>query len=277
MRKLTLVLVLFFIAHTSFSQFRLGIFGGLSNYQGDLTDKPYKSPKTAFGLTGTFPLTQRFSIRTGLTFGKIGAADSLSDKPELRARNLSFQSRITEFSVLGEYNIFNLDQIRWTPYIFAGLAVFHFDPYTYDSTGIQTYLQPLSTEGQGLPGYPNKPYALTQLAIPFGGGIKYAISERVQLGLEVGLRKTFTDYLDDVSTNYADPADLLAGNGPRSVELSYRGGEVGFPNYPVKGFTRGNPKSKDYYYFTGLHLTFALGSGEGRGSGEKGYGCPKVF
>ena len=277
MRKLTLVLVLFFMAHPSFSQFRLGIFGGLSNYQGDLTSKPYKSSKTALGLTGTFPLTQRFSIRAGLTFGKIAAADSLSNKPELKARNLSFQSRITEFSVLGEYNIFNLDQIRWTPYIFAGLAVFHFDPYTYDSTGIQTYLQPLSTEGQGLPGYPNKPYALTQLAIPFGGGIKYAISERVQLGLEVGLRKTFTDYLDDVSTNYADPADLLAGIGPRSVELSYRGGEVGFPNYPVKGFTRGNPKSKDYYYFTGLHLSFALGSGEGRGSGVKGYGCPKVF
>lgn len=277
MRKLTLVLVLFFMTHSSFSQFRLGIFGGLSNYQGDLTDKPYKSSKTALGLTGTFPITQRFSIRTGLTFGKIAAADSLSDKPELRARNLSFQSRITEFSVLGEYNIFNLDQIRWTPYIFAGLAVFHFDPYTYDSTGIQTYLQPLTTEGQGLPGYPNKPYALTQLAIPFGGGIKYAISDRVQLGLEVGLRKTFTDYLDDVSTNYADPADLLAGNGQRSVDLSYRGDEVGFPNYPVKGFTRGNPKSKDYYYFTGLHLSFALGSGEGKGSGGKGYGCPKVF
>src|SRR6476661_1829191 len=162
MRKLTLVLVLFFIAHSSFSQFRLGIFGGLSNYQGDLTDKPYKSSKTALGLTGTFPLTQRFSIRAGLTFGKIAAADSLSNKPELKARNLSFQSRITEFSVLGEYNIFNLDQIRWTPYIFGGLAVFHFDPYTYDEAGIQTYLQPLTTEGQGLPGYPNKPYALTQ-------------------------------------------------------------------------------------------------------------------
>jgi hypothetical protein len=277
MRKLTLVLVLFFMAHSSFSQFRLGIFGGLSNYQGDLTDKPYKSSKAALGLTGTFPITQRFSIRAGLTFGKTAAADSLSDKPELKARNLSFQSKITELSVLGEYNIFNLDQIRWTPYIFGGLAVFHFDPYTYDEAGIQTYLQPLTTEGQGLQGYPNKPYSLTQLAIPFGGGLKYAISERVQLGLEVGLRKTFTDYLDDVSTNYADPADLLAGNGQRSADLSYRGDEVGFPDYPVKGFTRGNPKSKDYYYFTGLHLSFALGSGEGKGSGGKGYGCPKVF
>ena len=177
---------------------------------------------------------------------------------------------------MGEYTIFNLSEIRWSPYIFAGLAVYHFDPYTYDETGIQTYLKPLTTEGQGLQGYP-KAYSLTQFSIPFGGGIKYAISERVHLWLEAGLRKTFTDYLDDVSTGYADPNDLLAGNGQRSVDLSYRGDEVGFPDYPVKGFTRGNPESKDYYYFTGLHLSFALGSGEGRGSGVKGYGCPKVF
>ena len=277
MRKITLVLVLFFIAHSSFSQFRLGIFGGLSNYQGDLTDKPYKSSKGAFGLTGTFPITERFSVRAGLTFAKIAAADSLSDESELIARNLSFQSKITEFSIVGEYSIFNLDQIRWTPYIFGGLAVYHFNPYTYDETGIQTYLQPLTTEGQGLQGYPNKPYSLTQLSIPFGGGIKYAISERVHLGLEVGLRKTFTDYLDDVSTGYADPADLLAGNGQRSVDLSYRGDEIGFPDYPVKGFTRGNPKSKDYYYFTGLHLSFALDDGSGSRGRDKGYGCPKVF
>ena len=276
MRKIALALALFFSTLTSYSQFRLGIFGGLSNYQGDLTDKPYKSSKAAFGLTGSFPLSERFSIRAGITFGKVAGADSLSDKPELRARNLSFQSKITEFSVLGEYNIFNLSQIRWTPYVFAGLALFHFDPYTYDEAGIQTYLKPLATEGQGLPGYPNA-YSLTQFSIPFGGGIKYAISEKVHLGVEAGLRKTFTDYLDDVSNGYADPNDLLAGYGQRSVDLSYRGDEVGFPDYPVKGFTRGNPKSKDYYYFTGLHLSFALGSGEGGGSGGKGYGCPKVF
>ena len=277
MRKLLFVLLCFFITYSSFAQFRLGIFGGLSNYQGDLVDKPYKSTKGAFGLTGTFPVSERFGIRAGLTFAKVAGADSLGEKPELLARNLSFQSKITEFSLLAEYNIFNLDQIRWTPYLFAGVALFHFNPYTYDSAGNQAFLQPLTTEGQGLQGYPDKPYSLTQFAIPFGAGIKYAISEKVQLGLEVGLRKTFTDYLDDISTEYADPADLLAGRGQQSVDLSYRGDEVGFPAYPVKGFTRGNPKSKDYYYFTGLHLSFALGDGTGRAGGKKGYGCPTVF
>jgi hypothetical protein len=277
MRKTIVFFLVSIITLPSFSQVRLGIFGGLSNYQGDLTDKPYKSSKTAFGITASFPISQRFSIRTGLTLAKIAGADSLSDRPELVGRNLSFQSKITEFSVLGEYNIFNIEDIRWTPYIFGGLALFHFNPFTYDSIQTKVYLQPLSTEGQGLQGYPEKPYKLTQLAIPFGAGVKYAISDRVQIGLEVGLRKTFTDYLDDVSSGYADPADLLAGKGQQSVDLSYRGDEIGIPTYPTKGFTRGNPKAKDYYYFSGLHLTFALGGGEGRSGGRGGYGCPKVF
>lgn len=277
MRQFLIILLCLFIGSSASAQFRLGIFGGLSNYQGDLLDKPYKSSKGAFGLTGTFPISERFNIRAGLTFAKVAGADSLSSKPELRARNLSFQSKITEFSLLAEYNIFNIEQIRWTPYLFAGIALFHFNPYTFDRAGNKVYLQPLTTEGQGLPNYPNQPYKLTQFAIPFGGGIKYAISDKVQLGLEVGLRKTFTDYLDDISTVYADPADLLAGRGQQSVDLSYRGNEIGFPDYPVKGFTRGNPKTKDYYYFTGLHLTFAFGDGEGRSGAKSGYGCPTRF
>ncbi|SHE85146.1 type IX secretion system protein PorG [Flavisolibacter ginsengisoli] len=277
MRKTIVYFLVSIITLPSFSQVRLGIFGGLSNYQGDLTDKLYKSSKAAFGITASFPIAQRFSIRTGLTLGKIAGADSLSDKPELIARNLSFQSKITEFSVLAQYDIFNIDDTRWTPYVFGGLALFHFNPFTYDSTQTKVYLQPLSTEGQGLQGYPEKPYTLTQLSLPFGAGIKYAISDRVQIGLEVGLRKTFTDYLDDVSGGYADPADLLAGKGQQSVDLSYRGDEIGNPAYPTKGFTRGNPKAKDYYYFSGLHLSFALGGGEGKSGGRGGYGCPKVF
>jgi len=274
MRKcLGLALLLLTSVH-GFSQFGLGITGGLSNYLGDLVDKPYKSTKGYFGVTGTFPLSPRFSLRAGLSFAKVAGADSLAQQPELVARNLSFQSRITELSLLAEYNIFNIEQVRWTPYVFAGLAVFRFDPYTYDASGIQTFLRPLGTEGQGAAGYP-APYALTHLAIPFGGGIRYAISEKVHLGLELGIRKLFTDYLDDVSGGYADPGELLAGpGGLRAVDLAYRGDELpgGNPVAPEKGFTRGNPAHKDYYYFTGLHLSFRIG----KGREERGLGCPTV-
>lgn len=271
MRSLFCGLLFLAFAQPAFSQFRLGLFGGLSNYQGDLTDKIYTSTNGAFGLTATYTLSKRLSLRAGFTLAKVSGADSLSGQDDLRARNLSFQSRITELSLVGEYNLFNLDQIRWSPYVFAGLALFHFDPYTYDAAGKKTYLHPLGTEGQGLSGY-DKPYALTQLAVPVGGGLRFVLSDRIQLGLEAGLRILFTDYLDDVGGNYADPNDLLAGRGQRAVDLAYRGDEVagGSLAFPSKGVMRGSPKSKDYYYFTGLHLSFRFGQS------NNPLDCPRV-
>jgi hypothetical protein len=96
--------------------------------------------------------------------------------------------------------------------------------------------------------------------------------------VELGIRKLFTDYLDDVSSQYADPADLLAGKGQLSVDMSYRGDELanGDPSYPAKGAIRGGEKFKDMYYFTGIHLTYRLGGGKGFGKGRKSYSCPTV-
>ena len=142
----------------------------------------------------------------------------------------------------------------WSPYIFGGLAVFHFNPYTYDQQNNKVFLKPLSTEGQGLPGY-EKPYSLTQLALPFGGGIKYNISDNFRIALEVGLRKLFTDYLDDVSTNYPD-LNLLR---PRAAYLSYRGDELKPPvPFPGEGAIRGNPKVKDNYYLLMIRVSYRL-------------------
>ncbi|HEX2608474.1 MAG TPA: DUF6089 family protein [Flavisolibacter sp.] len=281
MRKLAIIVLLSISYITSNAQLRLGVFGGLANYQGDLTDKLFLKPKAAIGITASLPVSERFSLRAGLTFAKVQGADSLSKSDVLKLRNLSFQSPITEFSLLGEFTVFNLDRIRWSPYIFGGIAIYHFDPYTYDTRGNQIFLRGLGTEGQGLQGYPDAPYSLTQFAIPFGGGFKYAISDKVQLGLEIGLRKLFTDHLDDVSGNYADANDLLANHGPIAVDIAYRSDEVGGnPDFPAKGTQRGSPKYKDFYYFTGLHLTFQLGEGgDGlfSGKGKKGgYGCPSV-
>ena len=171
--------------------------------------------------------------------------------------------------LLGEYYLFNLNERKYSPYFFAGLAVFHYDPYAYLNRQ-KYYLRPLSTEGQDITGYPDrKNYSLNQLAIPFGGGVKFAVNENLRVGLEVGLRKIFTDYLDDVSKNYVDPADLFTARGPLAVDISYRGDEIvgGFPSYPQKTVQRGNPKNKDAYYLVGLHLTYRLGAGGNGGGG----------
>src|SRR5690606_13448162 len=93
----------------------------------------------------------------------------------------------------------------------------------------KVFLKPLSTEGQGLPQYPDrKPYKLTQFAIPFGAGVKFRVSRNTVLAYEVGLRKIFTDYLDDVSTTYVDQATLLQERGRNAGRTHGHG----LPQYP---------------------------------------------
>lgn len=284
MRK-TLLSFFLLLSISSIAQFRIGVFGGIANYAGDLLDQPYvgKLTKAAFGLTGTYELNDRIEVRASFIHGKIAGDDQYNKKDYLKIRNLKFESNIDEFSVVGQLNLLSISEKRWTPYVFGGLGLFHFNPYTNDSSG-RVYLKPLSTEGQGIAGYSAKPYNLTQASIPLGAGIKFALNETIQIGLEAGVRKTFTDYLDDVSTNYADAADLLRERGQQAVNLAYRADEVpgGNPTYPTKGAQRGSDKNLDWYYFTGLHVTFALGNGRSRTyagdiyGNKKQYNCPKV-
>jgi opacity protein-like surface antigen len=286
MKRFVLFLAPVLFSCTAFSQsFHIGVMGGVSNYQGDLIDNIYvkNSTKGVGGINVQYEVTERFLLRGGFTFAKVTGNDDFNSKTYLQTRNLHFETSISEISLLGEFAPFSLNNMRWTPYVFGGIAVFRFNPYTKDSLNEKVFLKPLSTEGQGLEGYPDrKPYSQTQFAIPFGGGIKYAINDNIRIGAEVGIRKLFTDYLDDVSTNYADPADLLAQRGQQAVDYSYRGDEVegGDPAYPTKGAQRGGAQQKDLYYFTGLTLSFRLGSSYGStfaGKGKKNnYGCPKV-
>lgn len=294
MTKIRLLAGLLCVGSVAFSQnVHVGIFGGLAAYQGDLTDRiiPKKVTNGAIGVTVNYELTPQIMLRGGFTYSVVGGADRYAHDDSMLARNLAFETHITEFSAIGEYYFFNLDEQKFSPYVFGGLAVFHFNPYAYSGTTDKIFLKPLSTEGEGLSAYPDrKPYALTQMALPFGGGVKYAFNDRVRLGLELGIRKLFTDYLDDVSSRYVDPADLLAARGQQAVDMSYRGDELpgGNPNYPAKGAQRGGVKHKDSYYFFGLHLTYRLGTGENSnrsgvfgggnflGGKKKGYGCPSV-
>ncbi len=257
------LLILFFCPVLVFSQSRLSItaFGGVSNYHGDLQPKRISFAQSNFagGLGLQYELSPRLALRGELRIGHVEAHDSLNP-PTLRSRNLHFRSRIYEASGLIQYSFGDIMEKPLVPYVFAGLAIYHFSPYTYAPNGKKVFLQPLSTEGQGLPQYPNrKKYSLDQLAIPFGFGARYAVNEKITLGFEIGLRKLFTDYLDDVSTTYVDDLILLAEKGQRAVDYSYRGDELkdGLPNYPPAGWIRGG-KHKDWYYFTGIHVTYRI-------------------
>lgn len=275
--KLLLLTILTFITFITFAQkVQVHLFGGMANYEGDIQPKrfTFQQSHLALGIGGEYKLSQLFWLRAQGTMGSISANDKFYSQHA--ARNLNFTSKLSEFQFTGEFLFRSLEDYRFTPFIFGGVAIFHFNPYTYDSTGKKYYLQPLGTEGQGIAGY-GKPYNLTQFSIPFGGGVKINISNRIIAGFEIGFRKTFTDYLDDISGNYVDQNILLTNKGAKSVELAYRGAEIkNGGSYPPAGTIRGNASRKDLYYFSGMTLTYKLGNiTSGSGGKEKfGVACP---
>lgn len=266
------------------AQWQIGLAGGTSHYVGDLTEKLFIGPLTraAFGLQIRYGIGQHLVLRGGGMLARVAGHDRYQSRLNLRARNLSFESNLAEASGVLELHGFGVDKKRWSPYVFGGLALFYFNPYTFDATGSQVFLRPLRTEGQGFPGYPvQELYPTVQWALPFGGGVRYNLTDKWLVHFEFGLRKLFTDYLDDVSTTYADPADLLQYAGPRAVALAYRADELPGGNEvpPAKGDQRGGAARKDYYYFTTIGLSLRLGEGGAFGSDSRrsGYGCPVNF
>ncbi len=258
------VLLIFFctLSITGYTQINANIYAGLANYQGDLQTQRFSiTPiKPAIGIGLSYQIMPRVAITGATYYMQLEGSDRYSNKKETLLRNLSFKTRILEVQINASYSFFNLSERKVTPYIFAGFAAFHFNPYTTSLTGEKIYLQPLGTEGQGMTQYPNrKEYKLIQMAIPFGGGIKTRVNDRLYLGIEMNLRKLFTDYLDDVSTSYADSALLANARGVIAAVYAYRGDEnPGGAPYPAAGTQRGNPKNKDWYYTTAIKFSYNL-------------------
>ena len=146
-------------------------------------------------------------------------------------------------------------------YIFAGAGLFHFDPKG-ELEGSWYKLQPMGTEGQGLAASREK-YSRTQFCIPVGIGFKYHFDRRWGIGFEYGIRKTFTDYIDDVSKTYYDNAALAQYYGPTAAALADKSDPKGIysENLTGPGMQRGNPKYKDAYMFAVFSVNYKLRTG----------------
>jgi hypothetical protein len=245
-------------------EFSLELFAGASGYNGDLTKSSLvtRSMKPAFGVNFRYQIHPYFALRAGLSYAAVSGDDKYTGDSLLMLRNLSFQTSIIEASFVVEGAILDPELFPNYPYLFAGVGVFRFNPFARDENNEKVYLRPLHTEGQGLDEFPDrKQYSLIQLCIPFGAGARFKISDQFSLGLEVGFRKLFTDYLDDVSNSFVDGAVLNSKVGSKSLEMAYRGDEVGgqYDPFPGHGTVRGNPKKDDWYYFGGVKLTWHLG------------------
>jgi Outer membrane protein beta-barrel domain len=260
MKKILLPLLM--VANAAVAQsWEAEVQAGVAGYSGDLNAKAISIHNMGPGLTmnARYYFNYIFGVRAGVSWGQVGGNDKYNDKaPELLARNLNFKTNILEANVCMELNLLSPELFTSYPYVFAGVGVFHFNPYSTNKNGQKVYLQPLGTEGQGLPEYPDrKMYSLTQLCIPFGVGGRMKINDQWDAGFEIGYRKLFTDYLDDVSGRYANPEILISGRGSQAGEMAYRGASN---NIPQGGEIRGNPKKKDWYYFTGIKLIWKFNS-----------------
>jgi len=189
----------------------LGFGLGTFNYTGDLVRTyDFAFSKPAATILYRLNLSQVVSFRTSFTGGKVGASDKAHPLDAFGAkRAASFNIFLLELSGVFEYHFLDWRDekrhLRFTPYLFAGVGLFSI-----------TGNAPKTAE-----------YSNVQLSIPFGGGIKYVLNPRWYLALDLGIRKTFFDYLDNIS-----------GGNPR------------FKNYQY-----GSGNDLDNYFFFGVILT----------------------
>ena len=287
-RKVIFITALFIAAYSAEAQrwmressLDFGLMVGGSNYTGELTNYKFFEPKSthfAARLLTRYNVGQRLTFKLAATRGSISGDDQwYSDIEENRLRNLHFKSILWDFSGGVDVNLRMIDlgkQRGFVPYFTTGISVFKFNPqaqFFYDvnsphNTGVNGYqnltgrdgewvnLQALSTEGQQTAQYNDlKRYSLTQLAVPVGLGLKCYMNKHWIVALEYTVRKTFTDYLDDVSGKYAEPFYIESQYGPIASAMAD-------PSSPLHepGTLRGNPKNKDWYSIFGLSLSYRL-------------------
>ncbi len=271
----------------------LGVTIGPSNFLGDLgghlgkgqtflKDNNFNLTKLSYGLHYSYYPKDWLGFRAAINFGKFEGDDRvIKGKGGLEEarynRGLDFQSKFFEAFVVGEVYptaLFEEDPSdldhKLRPYGIAGIGFFHFNPQGLDpATGQWVNLQPLHLEGQGSAEYPDrKNYSLWQPNIPLGVGIKYWVNQNFSVGVEVIYRKTFTDYIDDVSTTYVGNAFYDTHLSPSQAAVAKRladksnNGNGGQPGYGQPGDKRGDATQKDAYYTFGLKLGFRLGSSD---------------
>lgn len=275
-RRNNFILSIIFITVSSFNanaQYEpnqeFGILGGTGYYVGDLNNIHFNNIRAAGGITFRKNFDRRFTFKSSALYTNVYANDNPEGLtydealleyegviPSDIERNLHFKSDITELSGQIEFNFLPYETgnslYPFTPFIFTGVSLFHFKPKAEASDGQWYSLQELGTEGQGTTAFPNrKKYPLTQLSIPFGGGFKIGVSDDFNVIIEYGLRKTFTDYIDDVSTTYAG---LPSEFDNIAIELADRS----LDGPQQAGIARGDETNKDWYSFAGVTLSFRL-------------------
>lgn len=256
------------------------IYGiGMSNFLGELgganqvgtdymKDFDWKAIRPALMVGMRFKQTQQISHKVNLTLAYIAGNDQWTEDPIRLSRNLNFRSPLVEIGYNFEFYLkkekrghrFKLRGVRGLrsmglyPYGFFGVSGFFFSPQG-NVGGSWEWLKKHSTEGQGISS--TRPeYSRFQLAVPLGVGVKYAVDRRWLISIEYGMRKTFTDYIDDVSTTYF-PNNIIEAERGSIAALAAdptQGAWVGAQSYQQ----RGDPTDNDSYLFLIIGANYKL-------------------
>lgn len=253
----------------------IGLWIGGAGFHGDIVPSLgnyHRTLRPAGGVYFRYNFDPRLAWKTSLNTGILYGHDEFADNPFHKARNLHFRNHIMELATQFEFNFFkfitNSNKNRFTPYLFIGASGFLHNPQAeYDDEWHD--LQPLGTEGQQFPDYSGvKPYKLFQMAALVGGGFKFNIRKGFNLGLEVGYRSSYTDYLDDVSGTYVDAGVLASGqNGALAAALADRSAEIVGEPIGREGKQRGNSVNNDAFWFGGLQISYTIRSAK----------CPPIY
>lgn len=255
----------------------LGELGGRDEIGKDLSPRDLEMSETKYVLAAgwRYYIQRTMAIRTTLYYGVVSGDDALTKEPFRHGRNLSFKSPIYEISTIYEYYVVEAKQgrlykVRGTKssgmsFIvgicpFIGIGAFYFNPKG-EYNGEWVPLQPLGTEGQGLK-EGTKKYSRISYTIPMGLEIRYPLNQQMAIELEMGFRKTFTDYIDDVSTEYYDNDKIRAAYGDAAADLADRS----LPDSPAgsyEGCQRGDSTEKDAYMFGVLSFNYKISKKRG--------------
>lgn len=262
------ILIAVLVAQTSFGQFSsktswsytlylggsnlLGdLGGGSSEGKSDFRDLDVRSTRPAIGV-GLQRHTNNFTLSTDLIVTQLYGNDAYSNEASRAARNLSVRTDLVEASMKAEFLPFTKTALKGL-YVNGGIGGIYYQPKAlYNDEYIK--LRPLGTEGQNYM-TDKSVYNTYSVVIPFGVGYKFQLNRHHTLKLDFAFRKSFTDYLDDVSTEYANSAALAEAGGSLAPILADRS-----VNGMREGSVRGNSDNMDNYFFVGLKFEKRIGA-----------------
>jgi len=207
MKRLLIIFLIGFLAIETFGQqsVDVGFFGGAGTYFGDMTKiSIQKSVNPAYGSFVRYNFNPRYALRFNVINGNIGA------EGEFESEYWKFSKNVLDISLQFEFNYFKYIvgdiETPYSTYLFGGIGM---QTYNYEMNQINlvqivdpTYFAKASSSGP-----------VITPTIPFGIGFKVNLSKRWGLGIESGLRKSFSDKLD----NLDDPLNYTNQDGVQII------------------------------------------------------------